>query len=100
MKSWSINSISVALQSIKAWVSMMLSCIFSEHFTTRYLLSIDDSFISALQIENYEIPKPVLTDKIALFPVQLPSVLHWFKLFLTILPFPSLDPDFPFLDFP
>src|ERR1700681_4496159 len=88
-----MNAIPVAPQSIKAWVSIVLSSIFSEHFTTRCLLSIEDSFISALDIENCEIPKLALTDKGDSFPVQLPSLLHWTKLFPTQLPFLFLSPN-------
>jgi hypothetical protein len=71
MKSLLIDTIPVALQSIKAWVSMVLFSVFSEHFMTWCFLSIEDSFISVLDIENYKIPKLALTDKEDSFSVQL-----------------------------
>src|ERR1700738_4624333 len=78
-----MNAIPVAPQSINAWVLITLSSIFSEHFTTRCLLSIEDSFISALDNENCEIPKLEITDKGDSCPEQLPSLLSWLKLFPT-----------------
>jgi hypothetical protein len=76
---------------------MILSLIFSEIFKMRCLLATEYSFLSALQKENCEIPKLAFTDKGDAFPAQLPSLLHWSKLFPTLLSFLFLDPDFLFL---
>jgi len=56
-KSWSINAIPVAPQSINAYVCIIWSRMVKEQVITKCFPSIDPSSTSTLLIENREIPK-------------------------------------------
>jgi hypothetical protein len=68
---------------MKVCILIILSPIFSEYFTTRCLLSIENCFIPVLYIEGSDNPKleQTFVEKENWWPSQQPSLLHWPEIF-------------------